>query len=388
METDDDIFIIHQRTVNILAKQVLSESVILQQQQTLIEPILSSKPPHGYTEADWELLRKTYQLSPSEGKEEKKLKHLTYKYCKEIIKQCEELEEKKGLGLLLQMYKDISQTILEEYKACLQQTIHTDFMSAVKRVDISPEQKHIRDKLISLIDHLFGVEVVNKVVVRKKCSSALTHEIDDSSVADFGCEDGDEEWNGMVYNDINRINFNQKFKYDKRQHFKDTINQYQGLQHKNIPDKVLSDIMDMIDKHGLIDYTSSDPTQRFAKLTKEHVKMFLAETKNALYYEDIQLIYSRITGFPCPNIQKYEKYLYQDFEQLVEVFLNLPKDVVKRDNFLNTHYVLRQLLRRRGIEISEYDLNFLKTPSRRRDHDDIYQMCCEKLGWDFTHLLI
>jgi hypothetical protein len=35
---------------------------------------------------------------------------------------------------------------------------------------------------------------------------------------------------------------------------------------------------------------------------------------------------------------------------------------------------------------SEDDLNNLKTPARIRRHDDIYQMCCEKLGWNFTPL--
>ena len=114
--------------------------------------------------------------------------------------------------------------------------------------------------------------------------------------------------------------------------------------------------------------------------------MFLGESNHPEYYEDRQLIWSKITGFPCPNIQRFEKGLYTDFEQLVEVFLSFPEDVVDRKNFLNTHYVLRQLLLKRGIIVPEDDLNNLKTPARQRAHDDIYQMCCEKLEWNFTPL--
>ena len=114
--------------------------------------------------------------------------------------------------------------------------------------------------------------------------------------------------------------------------------------------------------------------------------MFLGESNHPEYYEDRQLIWSKITGNPCPNIQRYEKGLYTDFEQLVEVFLSFPEDVVDRKNFLNTHYVLRQLLLKRGIIVPEDDLNNLKTPARQRAHDDIYQMCCEKLEWNFTPL--
>ena len=115
--------------------------------------------------------------------------------------------------------------------------------------------------------------------------------------------------------------------------------------------------------------------------------MFLEESGHSKSYEDLQLIYHKITTFPCPNIQKYEDALYDDFDQLVEAYLSLPPHLVDdRKNFLNNHYTLRQLLRRRGVIVPDHDLSVLKTPSRLRKHDDIYQHCCNSLGWNFTPL--
>jgi hypothetical protein len=107
----------------------------------------------------------------------------------------------------------------------------------------------------------------------------------------------------------------------------------------------------------------------------------LVATKHNSYYEDIQLIYSKITGKPCPNISAYETILYKEFDELVEAFKKLN---LKRTNFLNCHYVLKQLLKRQKYRVPDGDLPCLKTPNRLREHHSIYQKCCEILGWTFS----
>jgi hypothetical protein len=190
-------------------------------------------------------------------------------------------------------------------------------------------------------------------------------------------EDENTIFEGLNYHDLSRVNINQKYKYEKRCHFKDTINQYQGLQHKTIPDKVIEDVKEMIINHGLYQEHLEDP---YILVSKEHIRQFLNGSKHNKFYEDQQLIFSKITNKPCPNITKYEKQLFEDFDALVDVFLKLK---LKRKNFLNNHYVLRQLLRRQGYKVPGDDLNILKTPNRIKEHDEIYQMCCEQLGWNF-----
>jgi hypothetical protein len=411
MDTDDDIFIIHKRTeayIHTLHKQ---QSQLMHKQKDLLQKLLLSKPPHGFTEDNWqdiankygmdlETLRQHKQSSERTRGSPKRIKSprvykLTYKECKDILKELEKIKQVVELMTHIYFYESQARDIIDRYKQCINHVVYTDFMAPVKNKDISPEQKALRDELICIIENVFGTEALEKIVTRKQCTGSARSFIVEDGVfggeghsvdAEVEADENDEDWNSMVYNDINRINFNIKFKYDKRLHFKETINQYQGLQHKHIPQEVYNDLLDMIDKHGLCDHTKIDSKEKFAKLRKEHITMFLSESDHSIYYEDKQLIYSKITGHPCPNIQKLEKGLFSDFEQLVEVFLQLPDDKVDRKNFLNTHYVLRQLLRKRGVIVPEHDLNIIKTPARIRAHDDIYQLCCEKLGWNFEPL--
>jgi hypothetical protein len=393
METDDDIFIINKRAREYINKLRETSKDAKIKAKLMIQNMLCYPCPHGYTENDWKSLAEKYEIDLPSIDTQKKC---TYKSCKDTIKECERLLDMHNNELLAQYYETSSKLIMDEYKKSINNVVQYDFMS-IKRKEVSPEQLELKNALITLIENLFGIEALDQIIKRKHSnnnpaciSNSNTLNVQDTSALraenDQTIDEHDDEWNGMVYNDINRISFTQKFKYDKRQHFKETINQYQGLQHKNIPDKVYADILQAIHNHGLIVPNKEDPKEKFAKVTKEHIKMFLNQNDHSQHYEDLQLIYSKITTHPCPNIQKHEKALQQDFDRLVEVFLSLPEAKVDRKNFLNTHYVLRQLLKRRGINVPEDDLNNLKTPARIRRHDDIYQMCCDKLGWNFTPL--
>jgi hypothetical protein len=155
------------------------------------------------------------------------------------------------------------------------------------------------------------------------------------------------------YNDYGRININQKYKYEKKCHFRDTLNQYQGKQNKFIPPKLFDDLNDILEKHGLLNI-SEDKNIKYSKVTKEHIRLFLNEIEYSKFYEDLQLIYSKLTGKPCPDINRIEKQLYEDFDKLVEAFLSLPN--MDRKNFLNSHYVLRQLLLRKNIKVKLFKI--------------------------------
>ena len=209
----------------------------------------------------------------------------------------------------------------------------------------------------------------------------------------------------ITYNDYSRININQKYHYEKRCHFRDTINQFQGKQNKYIPEDVYIKLREMLEKHNLIrveekiiyineeksdsleyDEKKTIPKKilikNYDRVKKKHIRDFLYEINYSKYYEDEQLIYSKITGKEKPDISQYESKLFEDFEKLVKVFQSLEN--VSRKNFLNSHYVLRQLLLRQGVKVADNALNFLRTPQRLREHDEIYQRCCEILKWNFT----
>ena len=193
----------------------------------------------------------------------------------------------------------------------------------------------------------------------------------------------------ITYNDYSRININPKYHYEKRCHFRDTINQFQGKQNRSIPDNVYIKLEEMLEKHKLIKIEEKQledgtfvKVKNYDKVLKKHIRLFLSETGFSKYYEDEQLIYNKITGKEKIDISQYESKLFEDFDKLVKAYSSLKE--ITRTNLLNSHYVLRQLLLRQGVKVADSVLHFLKTPQRLREHDEIYKKCCEVLKWEFT----
>ena len=185
------------------------------------------------------------------------------------------------------------------------------------------------------------------------------------------------------YKDIDRVNLSQKYKYKRRVHFRDTVNQYQGKQNKRIDPKVYNDLEDEFKKHNLL---VDAPTfhEQHAKITKEILLLFLSETHHNNHYEDVQLIHHYFTGIPCPDLSHIEDELYQEFDLVVDAFSKL--EGLERLNFLNGSFVLYQLLKRRKYKVSEYEFDFLKTRERRLDHDELFARICLVLEWNMVYL--
>jgi hypothetical protein len=372
MESENDLCFLNSKIEKYVLGKVNSISNIKVVITTNLEKLYNCVPPYGLDKQISNVLKK-YNLMCA------RLKSISYNEANNLVKEIESSEKEiQRLQYIQDYYKIETADIIDNFKTLITKIKTTNFLKKDSpEIKEDNELEVLKDKFYQVILNIFTQKEINEIIkqgnfikedkiVNLEASSAATH---------------------VVYNDMNRINFNQKYKYEKRCHFRDTINQYQGLQHKNLKEtNVISDIEDMIEKHGLAntDFPKTDRLNRYSRVTKDHIRMFLSETKNPKYYEDLQLIYSLITGKKCPNISKFVTKLYEDFDLLVEAFLDIPSIV--RKNFLNSHYVLRQLLRRYNHEIPEDDLSHLKTPTRKRQHDDIYQKCCEKLGWNFLPL--
>lgn len=330
---------------------------------------------------------------------------ISYREYKEKINLLEKwlIQESKQI-LFYPLYISNFDAIIEDYKQLISKPVIRSFHQKNAGEDTNKESNELQEYL-QVLNECFDKTVVESILQQAQpredevkltfkdnvsarakrylptASSVGGGDIEESSPI---CNDDDDDdskckvYSGIHFTDLSRVNLNQKYKYEKKQHFKDTVKQYQGLQNKFIPDKVIQDVMEMIRYHGLYDDNADDP---YHKLTKDHVRSFLDEKKYPKFYEDLQLIYSKITGKPCPNIARYEKKLYEDFDSLVDAFLMLK---INRKNFLNSHYVLRQLLFRQGHRIPENDLSSLKTTSRIQTHDEIYQRCCDLLNWNFN----
>jgi ribosomal protein S27AE len=189
------------------------------------------------------------------------------------------------------------------------------------------------------------------------------------------------------YKDIDRVNISSKYTYDKRVHFRDCINQFQGKQNASIPKKLYDDMIEQLLNHGLIpeNYKELDKIEAFKNVNKEHILLFLREIEQTKHYEDIVLIHHQITGKPAPDISHLENALMADFDILVETYEKKYKNS-ERKNFINTQYVLFQLLKKHKYPCKKEDFNMLKTVDRKYYHDVICSELFKDIGWSFTAL--
>ena len=191
----------------------------------------------------------------------------------------------------------------------------------------------------------------------------------------------------ISYKDIDRVNISSKYTYDRRTHFRDCINQYQGKQNASISKNVYDSLTQHFVSHGIVpdNYASLPKEDAFKDVTKEHILLFLREIKQTKHYEDVVLIHHQLTGKAAPDISHLENVLLNDFDILVETYDRKFKNS-ERKNFINTQYVLFQLLKRHRFPCRKEDFNMLKTVDRKYFHDQICSELFSDIGWSFTAL--
>lgn len=190
------------------------------------------------------------------------------------------------------------------------------------------------------------------------------------------------------YKDSDRVNISAKYTYDRKVHFRDCINQYQGKQNCTIDQKVYDDLENILDRHHLLlGNKTSKKELRFSKITREHILMFLKELGYSKHYENVILIHYNITGKKPDDISHLEDRLMHDFDLLVETYDKHFKNKVERVNFISTQYVLYQLLLKHKHPCRKEDFVILKTMDRKTFHDIIMKELCSHLGWNFVPLV-
>lgn len=183
------------------------------------------------------------------------------------------------------------------------------------------------------------------------------------------------------YNDIDRVNMSTKYMYARKTHFKDCMKQYQGKQQTNIPDEVYDDLKNQFVLHHLDD--KNDPDNKFKDISKNVILIFLKDLGYTKHYDNVHLIHSVIAKKKPVDITHLEDKLLNDFDILSSLYDKVFKDI-NRKNFINTQYVLYQLLMRHKFPCIKEEFSILKTVDRKSFHDDICKTLFEKLGWNHT----
>ena len=280
--------------------------------------------------------------------------------------------------------------IVEKYCKIIKNPIKISFMG--KREDKNYEKLSIIQRFISIASKYSNISITLKNIKRKmlctNCSNSLQFDIIDNYYICIEC--GKQLYNVnnfSSYSAINRINITGKYTYDRKVHFRDCLNQFQGKQNATINQKVYDDLIRQFDLHGLL-IDSKDSKIRFSRITKKHIQIFLKETGHTKHYEDHVLIHFTITNKKPPDISYLEARLLEDFDILTNIYDKKYRknSTINRKNFINTQYVLYQLLRKYKYPCDKLEFNILKTVERKAFHDDICKDLFDELGWNFNAL--
>ena len=281
--------------------------------------------------------------------------------------------------------------LLEKYTKLLHSPMKINFMGKKKQDDINKDE--IISKYCSIAKN-YTNETINFYKQQSSKITCLTEgckktiDIIDNNYVCTGCG----TMLGIVsnfssYKDVERVNMSSKYTYDRKIHFRDCINQFQGKQNATIEQNVYDKIMEQFELHGLL-LDGKDIHTRCANITKEHIYLFLKETGFSKHYEDIVLMHHILTGIKPDDISALEPKLLDDFDILTNAYDQKYRknQNIDRKNFINTQYVLFQLLRRHKYPCKRKDFNILKTIDRKSFHDDVCKSLFEQLGWNFTAL--
>lgn len=227
-------------------------------------------------------------------------------------------------------------------------------------------------------------QLATDVITCSNCSNKKNFDVSDSMYicCDCSCQHPVLK-NVTSFKDIDRVNVTSKYKYDRKTHFRDTINQYQGKQNSSVEQEVYDQLEKQLELHHLlVEPIGNDPKTRFRNITKEHINMFLKELNHTKHYENINLIHYHMTGNKPDDISHLEEKLLEDFDALTEVYDKIFK-TIDRKNFINAQYLLARLLVRHKHPFNEDDFTVLKTIDRKTFHDDVFREICNNLEWKY-----
>ena len=319
---------------------------------------------------------------------------LTGRLHKNITKEYEKLkshiQEVESLTKY-NFYLVNSFSLIEEYKKILKTPIKKNFMG--RPLKKNKQKKKIIKSFLSVAANYINIVDIKKSKSKKSppvvclnCGNKKDFDIFDKTT--YTCLHCFVQQNIMKhnssYNDIDRVNISSKYMYDRKVHFRDCIKQYQGKQNCTIIPKVYKDLEKQFFLHHLLEGDKSESNNvRFQNITKNHILMFLKELGYSNHYENVHLIHFTLTCIKSDDISYLEDKLLDDFDALTELYDKLYKHI-DRKNFINTQYVLYQLLRRHKHPCKKEEFIILKTIDRKFFHDEVCQKLFTELGWNHT----
>ena len=161
------------------------------------------------------------------------------------------------------------------------------------------------------------------------------------------------------------------YAYKRINHFKEILAQFQAKETTQIPEEVLENIKQQLNKERI-------PLSKFTNSKAKEVLKKLGYNK---YYEHIPFIKDKLGIKPPTMTPELEETLCNLFMEIQGPYAKFCPD--DRVNFLNYYYTVYKLCEL--LEKSEFLSYFpmLKDKEKRIEQDDIWKKICEELNWVF-----
>jgi len=288
-------------------------------------------------------------------------------------------------------YISESVELLKKYRNILKIPVKVSFTKSLKKLE-NKEKKEIINSYLKIAQKYCELSVdikeTKSVMECPVCANKKDFAIEDSIYVCVSCGTEQEtDSQASSYKDSDRVNMSTKYTYDKKVHFRDCINQYQGKQNCTIEQKVYNDLEDVLERHHLLIGDKETKREiRFSKVTRGHIGMFLKELEYSKHYENLILIHYTMTGKKPDDISYLEDVLMSDFDLLIETYDKLYKKKVDRVNFISTQFVLYQLLQKHRHPCKKEDFVIPKTVDRKSSHESICRNLFSVLGWNYFNV--
>lgn len=278
-----------------------------------------------------------------------------------LRRRIQDIEGGFDLGLYIIRTSDL----LAEYRDIMAQTRSSSF---IRITDTRDEAKiHRRNEIVS--EYLrIAKEYVNlenfkqqsqKTICESCRSTNLVESEDDSSI--LICKECGATLelldDAPTFKDSERVNMSSRYTYTCRGHFIEAMNRFEGKQNTEIDPSVVETLKKELSLHGLNEVTA----------TKDHIYMFLSESKLSDLYSDINLLFYLITKVNPPDITVYRNELLDMHGQLEEAYSEVKDD--ERLNSLNVNWKLYKLLQLLDYPCKKDDFFCLKTPTKQGEHE-------------------
>lgn len=160
--------------------------------------------------------------------------------------------------------------------------------------------------------------------------------------------------------------------YQRRNHFKEWLNQFQAKETTEISDEVFDNISLELSKNRITDMSN---------LNRCKMQKILKKLGYNKLYEHIPFIINKISGLPAPKIT------LEIEEKFIKMFLSIqePWDLYKptgRKNFLSYPYILFKFSEL--LELDDLLIYFpMLKPTKLMEQDQIWSKFCKHLKWEF-----